>query len=346
MKKNQSYWVLILALLLSGGVKAEVRNYIGAYANLGEWTLLPQESKYSASFGVAGGLGCQYELQAGRKYRPTRFLFDVGVGLQAGLTSFMQSSNVNAVLENQTDLDGWSFDYVYEMSDRRDQYTNYAVQVPLMIGVQYRKFYMLAGAKLNANIYTQSHSKANLTTYGRYKEVDDLRNMPEYQFFNDRKVTGGVKTGLKMDVDVCLEIGGRFGYYTEDVGYDVPKRRVEMRLAGYIDYGLLDIHYRRDQLALGMINPENKDQILPLEYMRYNQGATYPVYNTTSMVDNLVMNDIMSTSGFAKAVNSMVVGLKFTILFQLPELGQCVICRDAYGSSVRSRGSGGAKYEE
>jgi hypothetical protein len=40
--------------------------------------------------------------------------------------------------------------------------------------------------------------------------------------------------------------------------------------------------------------------------------------------------------------------VKFTILFQMPEPGQCVICRDNYVSSARSYTGGrrGMKYEE
>ena len=70
-------------------------------------------------------------------------------------------------------------------------------------------------------------------------------------------------------------------------------------------------------------------------------------YKTTTMIDGLEVNDLMSTTGFAKAVNNLVVGIKFTVLFQLPEPGKCVICRDAYRSSARNGGrSRGMKYEE
>jgi hypothetical protein len=104
-----------------------------------------------------------------------------------------------------------------------------------------------------------------------------------------------------------------------------------------MDYGLLDIHSKGTKSALKLpesydIDPESKNYI----------------YRTRTMVDNLEMNDIMSTNGFASVVKNLVVGIKFTILFQLPEPGQCVICRDNYRSSVRTyTGSRrGMKYEE
>lgn len=334
VKKLQSYLILFVALFVCSTMNAKVNNYIGAYANFGEWSLLPMDSKYGPSFGVAGGVGFVYELQAGPKYGQTRFLFDVGVGALGGMTSFMQSTNQQMILSNQTDLDGEAFDYVYELKDRQDQYHNIAVQVPLMVGVQHRRFYMLAGVKLAANVWTQTRSQAILNTYGQYAGFDPFTNMPEYQFFNDLPISGGVRTNLNIDLDASLEIGGRLGVYSDAVGFDVPKQKIEYRLAAFVDYGLLDLHVRNQQSAL--IAPP-----------AYNSGVTYPIYNTTSMVDNLVMNDIMSTEAFARSVNNLMIGLKFTILFQMPEPGQCVICRDSYIGTGRSGGRrSGVKYEE
>ena len=331
VKKHQSYWVLLFALLISSMANAKVNSYVGAYANVGDWSLLPSQSKYSASFGVAGGLGFLYEMQAGPTYSQTRFLLDVGVGVHGGWTSFNQSSSAKMPIEKiQRDLDGDEFYYVYEIKDRKDQYTNLAVQVPLMIGVQHKKFYMLAGAKVTANLLTKAHTKANVTTYGDYVQFDPHYNMPEYQFFNDLPIKKKADASLNLNVDVSLEVGGRFGLVTDAVGYDVPKRKIEYRLAGFVDYGLLDIH--KDRGLSFFTAPDH-----------YNAEEAY---KTTTMVEGLEMNDLMSTSGFAAAVKNLVVGLKFTVLFQLPEPSKCVICRDGYRSSVRSGRGGGMKYEE
>lgn len=331
-------YFLLFALLISGTIQAKVNNYVGAYAHVGEWSLLPSGSDFKASYGVAGGLGFLYELQAGPTYKPTRFLFDVGVGAQYGMTSFMQSSEMNVTLPNQLDLDNMPFEYVYEIKDRHDQYTNLAVQIPLLIGVQHRKFYMLAGVKVGVNMLTRANTTANISTFGRYyddegkKEFDDFRNMPEYQFFTDLPQVKSAPATFNLNLDACFEIGGRLGVINYGVGYDVPKRKVECRLAGFVDYGLLDIHVHRE--LPGFTTPAG-----------YNIESTSPIYGTKTMVDNLQVNDVMSTPNFANKVNNLMVGLKFTVLFQLPEPGQCVICRDAYGVSV-SPSHGSLKYEE
>ena len=334
MKKHHSYWVLLFALLLSSTMQARVDNYVGAYAHLGEWSLMPSNSSYGTSFGVAGGAGFLYELQVGPTYGQTRFLLDLGVGVQGGQTAFKQGGNDQVELLNQRDLQGDAFDYIYEINNRHDNYDNMAVQVPLMIGVQHRKFYMLAGVKLYANVLTKANTTAEITTYGRYQDIPELRNMPDYQFFNNVPLSGSTNTSLNFDVDAAFEIGGRFGIVNDAVGYDVPKRKIEYRLAAFVDYGLLDVH----------TGGTNAGFIAPKVYDCNASSDTY-VYQTTSMIDNLQVNDIMSTTNFADKVNNFMIGLKFTVLFQLPQPGQCVICRDAYRSSVSSR-RGRLKYEE
>jgi len=338
VKKHQSYWVLLFAVLFSGTLEAEVNHYIGGFANVGEWSLLPSESKYSMSFGVTGGLGFVYELQAGSKYSHARFLFDAGVGANYGWTSFSQSAAGGDTLFNQWDQDPYAtprmeLDYIYEMRDRHDEYTDLSLQIPLMIGIQYHKFYALAGVKVYPHVLTQTHSKAILTTYGKSKYfIGDFRDDATLQYFTDLPIESSVKTSLKLDLDASLEIGGRFNWVTDDVGFDVPKSKIEYRLAGFVDYGILDVHYDLDGSALGTPKTYTID----------------PTKKTNPMIDNLVMNDIMSTRGFASKVTNLIVGLKFTVLFQLPKEGECVICKDGYRSLARRRGSGrrGMQYEE
>lgn len=327
----------LLIVLYSSTVEAKVTNYIGAYVQAGEWSMLPSQSAYKMSYGVGGGAGFLYEMQAGFKYTKTRFLLQLGVGPQGGMTSFMQSSTATEVLENQLDLDKEKFDYVYEVTDRRDRYTNVGVQVPLMVGVQHGKFYMLAGVKVNANLYKRVQAKALINTYGRYEGIPDLRNMPEYQFFTDYKKEGKAPANINnLDINISAEIGGRVGgIFTDATGYDVPKRLIEYRLAGFFEYGLMDLHTPHDGV---------KSLVLP---SGYNDVNTEPVHSTYSMMTNLGINDIMSTANFASKVNNLMVGIKFTILFQIPEEPKCVMCQDNYvGSTPRRSGSRGMKYEE
>ena len=334
VKKHQTYRLLLLLMLICGTVEAKVDNYFGLYVQGGEWTLLPSQSESSMSLGGAGGVGFLYELQAGSRYSSTRFLFDVGLGAQGGITSFMQNTMTQSVLPS-IDLQGDSFDYIYEMTNRSDRYGNLAVQVPLLIGVQSGRFYLLAGVKIGANVISRARSTADITTYGHYLEFGDICNNPDVQFFDSYPVSTRSQVSMKLGMDISLEVGGRLGLVTNAVGYDISKHNVEYRLAGFIDYGISDIHTahtlaKMQTPTLYDINPASADY----------------VYRTTTMVDGVLLNDIMSTDGFASKVSNLLVGLKFTVLFQLPgSNGGCTICRDAYRSSSNRRG-GGVKYEE
>lgn len=344
MRKHLTYLVLLFAVLFSGAAQAKVNHYVGGYAFGGEWTFRPSVSDYKPSLGGAGGAGFLYELQAGKDYRPARFLLDVGFGAWGGMTRYKQSSDIELSLADMLkeqgktltvlDLNNEPFDYRYEVRNRIDRYTSVAIQVPVLVGFQYHRFYMLAGVKINTHIFTKSFVSSDITTYGRYTNIPDLRNMPDYQFFDHAEKSGDAKTSLKLDVNASLELGGRLGLVTEASGYDVPKRKVELRLAGFIDFGITDIHAHESNLAFTTdktydTNPSSLDY----------------VYQSTSMLDNLQVNEIMSTENFAESVNNLMVGLKFTVLFQLPEEKRCVLCQDAYRTSFRQR-SGGVKHEE
>jgi hypothetical protein len=338
VKKHQSYGILLLALLFSCSVSAKVSHYVGGYAQLGEWSLLPTNSKYGNSVGVAGGAGVLYELQSGPTYKSVRFLLDVGVGAVGGMTAYIQTSNAQVVLENQPDPNGDRFDYNYDIRDRKDQYNNIALHFPLMVGVQYKRFYALAGVRFYANVWTQRMTTATLTTYGSYwdkasnKQIfDDFRDMPEYQFFTDEPLKNSQQTYFKLDADLSLEIGARLGVINYSVGYDVPKRKLEYRLGAFMDYGLFDVHTSGNMQALKL--PDSYNYV--------------EAYGKRTMIDAVEFNDVMRTKSFAKKVQNLMVGVKFTLLFQMPEQKKCVMCTDGYKSSARRGGSRrGMQYEE
>lgn len=342
VKKHQTYRLLFLVLLISGTLQARNTNYVGAYLEGGGWALMPSGSKYGPSLGAAGSLGALYELQSGNKVSETKFLFDVGLGVHGGWTRFDANLASKMAIENATDMDGDSFDYVYEITSRKDAYLNVAAQVPLLIGVQHRRFYMLAGVKANVNVFTRFKSTATLNTYGDYYRFTEnpnfaeFRNMPEQQFFENMPLTTALlPTKWNLDVDLHLEFGGRLGFLPEGTGFEVPRRDVEYRLAAFVDYGLLDLHIKGN-------NP------LAEAPTSYDAASAYnPDGTNTSMIQGIKLNDVFTTSGFANAVKDATIGIKFTILFQIHQPEKCVLCGDGYKSLVPARGrKGGVQYEE
>ena len=356
VKKHLTYLFLLPIVLLSTPLygETEFNHYAGVYGQLSEWSLMTDNKDYKLSAGFGGAVGGMYEIQLGEQYSPTRFLLNIGVGAQGGMTSFQQSSAMTHTLYNQWTVSevhtpSKQFDYVYEIQNRHDWYRDISVGAPLMLGVQHKRFYMLAGVKVYYHLLTSTVSTATVSTYGQLPGLDPFRNMPEYQFFEGEKIKGDpVKTAFNLDVDVSMEIGGRIGYVPSAVGYDVPDRTIEYRLAVFVDYGLFDIRKNKNiypgtgaafDPANSLKTPDTYDSDVSSE------GYVYKNANKT-MLEGIVMNDIMSVDNFASRVNNLMVGLKFTVLFRLPKSGQCVTCRDNYLGTTRSKSRAGVQHEE
>lgn len=331
VKNLKTYGIIALMLGIGTLANAQVKNYIGLWAEGGEWSLMTdKDCSYKNSMGVAGAAGLVYDLQAGH------FIMDLGVGARYGLTSFNQSSNAQIEMADQLDKDGQRFTYVYDMKDRKDQYTDLSLQVPVLLGGQWGRFYCLAGVKANLSLLTQAKSKAKLTTWGEYTEFDHFTNMPEYQFFTDYNYNLPNNTpNFNFNLDASAEIGARLGFYTTKTGWDVPKVKTQYRLALFADYGLLNLHSNPQGGALPALTPPNA-------YSSVGSGGQRVV---NDMVAGLKLNDIMSTEAFRDhKVNNLLIGLKLTVLFELPKSPNCVICKDDMLPNYRSTGSTARKY--
>lgn len=311
----------MLLLVLSVGelsARTHVKHYLGVWGEAGEWTLLPQKSDLSNSLGGAGALGFAYELQYGG------FLFDVGVGAKAGYTSFDVGNMLPQTLRGVTDPTGWTYEYYKIMlNKRKDGYTDLAVQVPLLLGAQFGRFYFLAGAKVDASMMTWTRVSGEAETSGKFASIDqEFRDMPEHGLYSGQELVSKGNTAFKLNVNASLEIGARLGYIQTGSGFDVPKSKVQYRLAAFVDYGLLDIHKAQNKIAVQF----------PAEVLA---EAPHPI-----------VADILSTSNIAKAVNNLFVGVKFTVLFELPAPGTCVLCRDGHLPFKSSGSKGRSRIEE
>ena len=305
---------LLAALFCAVSGHAQLKHNFGLWLEGAEWSMLPQESELQTSMGEAGGLGFAYELQK------NHFIFQTGLGVLYGQSGFRTPNAIDSV-PGAIDNDGEVFTYIYDVRNRRDNYTNIAAQIPLLIGGQWNRFYFLLGAKVTLNVIQSANVTGNLTSYGLYKQYDDFKDMREYQFFNDKPVAYPSKVNFNsFDVDGSAEIGVRLGYLPSATGFDVPKTRVQYRLALFADYGIFDIH-----------TPAKKTPM------------TVPgLYNSQDMLSGLGMNDYLSTENAAKQVNSLLVGVKFTMLFELPGPRYCVMCQEHRLSNRR----GGTKIGE
>lgn len=293
---------LVGCLCLCMGMSAQVRNYITLWGDMGEASLLTDIESVSmgASMGVGGGIGVGYELYA------NHFLFTVGVGGNVSHSVFNMLP-FSSTLPNQIDSEGDRFDYVYTLNNRQDAYTNASLQVPLMVGAQLDRFYFLVGAKLDMSFLVNTDVSATISSQGVYPQfIDPFTGMPEHMFFDDYALEYTDVVDFNANVMVSAELGWRLGSVYHGTGFDVPKSKTVYRLGFFADYGLLDLHRKGTADLVS----------LPTKF------------DSQDMKSNIGLNDILSSNQATKAVNNLMVGVKFTVLFQLPEAKNCVLCKD------------------
>lgn len=301
MKKTA---LLIACMVVGMSLSAQVKNYITLWGDLGEASLLSgiSDVQNGASLGVGGGIGVGYELYA------NRFLLDVGVGINVSHSAFSLNPYAST-LPDQTDSEGDKFNYIFTLNDRQDAYTNTSLQIPLLLGAQLNRFYFLVGVKLDASLLVNTRVSTVISSEGEYPMfIDPFTGMPEHMFFNDYVLEQKGKVDFKTNVMASAEIGWRLGHIDNSTGFDVPKPKTLYRIGLFADYGIFDVHYRSNKPAV----------VLP------------ETFNAENMTSDMAVNDILSTSQAQKIVNNLLVGVKFTVLFQLPEPKKCVFCNDDY----------------
>jgi len=324
VKKHQTYWVLLLALLFSGSMNAELYHYVGGTVNIGEWSIQPNTTKYNLSLGAAAGLGFQYEMQVAKSVSPIRFLFDAGLAIQAGATGFSGCKDA--------ELSVPQYGFTYTFTDRRYDYLNATAVIPIMVGMQYKRLYFLAGPKIYANLLSKAYSTATVSTSDGNLNKKKLTQESGWKRFN-------------LDMDLSLEVGVRLGEMTTSTGFNKNKSKMEYRLAVFADYGLVD-----------MLNSSIKwpdafkhgigDVYMPPTDQRNSNWQKGSGYVDKNIRDHtLVMIDVLSSNDVTRAVTNLMVGVKFTVLFQAGESKKRVYYDDS-PSIRRSRSRGGVKYEE
>lgn len=289
-----------------------VNNFVGFWAAGAYSTMLHDIEDVKNEFGGAAELGFTYELQHGH------LLFNVGLGYtfqNTGLSvpdlSYSQGTRSNPLYDSEGD----ALIYNYNITNRVDRLTTHYMPLQVMLGGQFGNFYFLAGGKFRLSLKSQTKIKADITTTGTYPQfIDDFADMYNHAFFNHKEFTTKSTTELNHSMAVSLELGWQLGRRsTGETGFNAPKDgKIRYRIGLFADYGLLNLHR----------NGTEPELFVSDDFMKRYQD------NPGLDVNELVkMNHTFETlrSDNAK-VNNLFVGLKFTMLFQLPHRGPCIHC--------------------
>lgn len=295
------YFIIVCALVWSMGMSAftaltpETYHFVSLHGDAGYSALLHTVSGMRPSAGVNTNLGVDYRLFH------NNFIFSAGL-------EGMYELNINSMDELDVeipmlDTEGQLFDMHVHVDKSRDLAHMLNLNIPLLFGGEWGRFYFMVGPKISLNLYGAASSRAEVTTYGEYdKYYDDFYDMPNHQFASDQYM-GSATLPMKWNFNIMahLEIGGRVGHMFKYKQFRLNPDKIRMYLAAYADFGLLDVHVASGGAPL-------------FEYRDTDKGVQFYVqpFMKSNIADNAVFRNLN-------------IGIKYTIAFEMPKKGKSYI---------------------
>lgn len=337
-KKKDNTWytkgpdIHYLTMWGGAGYSGLVGNY--STASLGKNTRFAETFQQRFIGGGGGLLGVGYELHH------NRFLFSVGPELR-----FFSSRNNIAYTADVIRDDYATITQHYLFDDYRETQAVGQVMVPIMFGGNFERYYFLAGAKVGYTFMGNYTQHGGLTTYvTEHLAIDDwmeqtAHNWKTADIDEHPLYTGGNKGKNKWGLDIALS--AEFGVNLNEFFPDEWNKRNEesahpwrMRVGAFIDYGM------------PILSSSDKQE--------GNHFVDVPVINELGNEHNpgmLTTRSLHQTDLADKSLSSLLVGVKFTALFQLNKIKQpnpriVFVATDINGQPLRSVASVVIKNED
>ena len=302
MRKTK--WIVLFLLVLLYRVDtmaytrltADLHHFVSIDGALGYSSLLNDSSLVQPGNGTSAHIGFGYRMLY------NNFLFSTGLEMQYLYNAFSMG---NAKLDlKMIDTEADPFTLHVDASDGKDWVHSMSINIPLLIGSEFKRFYFLAGPKLSLNVWNQTQATSKMVTTATYdRYIEDFENMPHHSLGEYDLMSETERLDWEIDVMAHLEVGMRLGNFSFETGGDIPKPKQRFYIALYADYGLLNLNASSGKAyRLGYEQPS---------------GEPLRVFLTPAL---------MSKELSGVKINQFTFGVKATILFELPKKGKCVMC--------------------
>jgi len=287
----------------------ETVHFVAIHGDLGYAGLLHTMQGRKPSSGVNTNVGVDYRLYH------NNFLFSAGVeGMYALYANKMDKLDVELPM---IDTEGDLFNMHVHVDESRDVAHMVNVNIPLLFGGEWERFYFMVGPKLSLNMYGATASNAKVTTYGEYEQYyDDFYDMTNHQFISGQRMSSEtLKMKWNFNIMAHAEIGARIGHMFKHKQFRTNPDKIRMYIAVYTDFGILNIHADAGGKPI-------------FDYRETENGLQF--YSQPLMMSNLADNEIF---------RNLHVGIKFTVAFELPKHGKSYVYQhNRVGRNYRKRG--------
>ncbi len=282
--------------------ESPVTSVFDAYVGGGYSSLLHKIDNSSIPGGGAGMFGVGYMMQ-----HKSKFQFRVGVeGMYLNSTTKMNNLHYEGTYKyTGPGIVEHPIKYVMDLENYRESQNRISLNIPLMFGMQIQRYYFLLGAKAGLGLVGMYNTKANAHTVAIDEMlVDPMTGMPNHTLSTyPAKGSGALKFGL--DVTASAEVGISLDEWmpagAKQYGRGKTKKPISYRVGLFADCGVMNINSNASNAML---------------FGREENGGV-----VVDDVENITLNSALSlrnrNTGKVNALNSLVVGAKFTLLFPM-----------------------------
>lgn len=263
-------------------------HFISVTAQVGYSTLLSSVDAVKPAPGVAPAIGVGYHFYS------DHLILDVGVQGEFGYrTNKIGDADLKLPM---IDTEGEHFTMHARVTDCEDICQSVGLNIPVLLGCEYGRFYFMAGPMVGLNLWGKTLSRSAVTTSAVYDRfIAEFGNMPNHQLYAGEPILSEpYPLSWNLNVAGHVEIGARLGEYYGVKGADIPDLRQRVYLSVFAEYGFLNIH---------------KDQTVgsAMSYTETGEGLKF--YVIPAMLSDQMLNS---------RVNPLTVGIKCTWLIEMP----------------------------
>ena len=273
----------------------EEHHFLGIWGNMGYYGWLTNSDEAKLLNGMAPAFGFGY------RFYHNYFLFQVGAEAQYTWTNYNMPISMLQARMYDTDVPHEEFELTALLYNRQDVYQTVSLNIPVFVGGEKERFYALVGAVVGVNMYGTATTNAVFTSFAAYDNyVGVFGNMPNHYLTTHAVESGKQTFRLGINIAAHLEAGARIDKFNRKTGFNVKKKLYRMYVGGFFNYGIKDIH---EKTTTG-------DQMV----IDFSQGAGATIQPA-----------FLSNQMKGKTITPFIVGVKFTVLFELPQKGKSYI---------------------
>ena len=270
----------------------EMHHFLWGSVDFGYSSLINQTTTISNPHGFSPSVSGGYRLYF------NDLLFQTGINVRYGFYQhFIPNDHLRLPMR---DTEGDPFIMHALVSDCQDVTHVVDIGIPLYIGWEYKRFYFLAGVMPSMLVYDVAKSSSHLQTYGEYdKYIDDFMSMTNHAFVDDEMIESRwLSLPYDMKFTGHFEVGLRLDEFMTTSGFQSHTRNGRYYLAIYADVG-------------GMYSFSSNEK--PAEHLLHYEET--PDEGLKFFVTPALSSSEMNNS----VITPMVVGVKFTCAFALPD---------------------------